>query len=415
MDSNTLIFNMPFDESKGSSYAYDYTSNRADGELLNGAEIVQGVNGNAVKFANGAHCDVDKTVLVLGDNDFTISFMVKNDNTEIVIGSPSMVIILLNFGGINEYEELNVDLKMNVWQSVILVKSGMIYTLYLDGNAVKEVYHNGTLEGISFNQDFYNIDMAMGTIDSVKIYDVSLKQNSIMEELNDEIQQRYTIDGVDFKDYGVCVSGSSGIIDRPQLKTQKTASWDSYNGISVDLNNKYFEARTITLDCFIAAGNKVDFIVKLNKFYELFENNGTQRLMIAVHPTKVLVYEVFLEDGIPISKTFNKYTNVGKFPLKLIEPSPVKRVLKHICSGTSTNTCTISMHTDKMVNIYWGDGTVDYDINGDVPADDDAAIQGDISISHTYSSVGDYYPIIAGCINEITEFTTNAIILWNKL
>lgn len=254
----------------------------------------------------------------------------------------------------------------------------------------------------------------MSTIDSVKIYDVALNQNEIMTEISNNNQQGYTVDGVNIKDFGVYVSSSKGIIDRPKVKAKKTTSWDSYHGVSVDLGNRYFEARTITLECFIIAGDQVDFIIKLNKFYELFEKNGTQRLMISVHPTKVLVYEVYLDDEIGITKTWNDSTNVGEFTLTLIEPSPVKRVLKYICTDTSTNTCTISMHTDKMVNIYWGDGTVDYDVNGDVD-DDDTATAGYIEISHTYSSIGDYYPIITGCINEITEFTTNAIIIWNKL
>jgi hypothetical protein len=51
-----------------------------------------------------------------------------------------------------------------------------------------------------------------------------------------------------------------------------------------------------------------------------------------------------------------------------------------------------------------GDGTVDYDISGE-----------DVAISHDYSQNGDYFPVITGCIDEITDFTTNAIVVWNKL
>ena len=34
MDSNSVILNMPFDESNGSNIAYDYSQNRADGQVL---------------------------------------------------------------------------------------------------------------------------------------------------------------------------------------------------------------------------------------------------------------------------------------------------------------------------------------------------------------------------------------------
>ena len=62
------------------------------------------------------------------------------------------------------------------------------------------------------------------------------------------------------------------------------------------------------------------------------------------------------------------------------------------------------MTTSKYVNIYWGDGTVDYDICGD-----------NVEISHNYSANGDYFPVITGCIDEISSFETNAIVVWEKI
>ena len=227
--------------------------------------------------------------------------------------------------------------------------------------------------------------------------------NDIINITNDNVCQSYTLDGFDIKSLGVFVSSSKGFLDKPKLKEQKQTSWDNYHGVSVDLDHKYFEPRTITLECFIKADDRMEFISRLNKFYELFEKNGTQRLMISIHPIKALVYEVYLDSTIELDKIWHYGQNVGTFTLTLVEPSPVKRVLKHICADNDTNTCTMSMHTEKMINIYWGDGNVEYDLDGD------------IEISHTYNLPGDYYPIITGCINEITEFTTNAIILWNKL
>ena len=95
---------------------------------------------------------------------------------------------------------------------------------------------------------------------------------------------------------------------------------------------------------------------------------------------------------------------VGTFQLKLIEPEPVKRILKHIRISDATKTCTITMTTAKMVNVYWGDGNVDYDIEGE-----------EITITHDYADNGDYFPVITGCIDEITDFETNAIVVWSKL
>ena len=53
---------MPFDESNGSSIAYDYSQNRADG-VVNGATFVGGKNGNAISFAGTDTCEVSKSVI----------------------------------------------------------------------------------------------------------------------------------------------------------------------------------------------------------------------------------------------------------------------------------------------------------------------------------------------------------------
>ena len=60
-----------------------------------------------------------------------------------------------------------------------------------------------------------------------------------------------------------------------------------------------------------------------------------------------------------------------------------------------------------MVNIYWGDGTVDTDVYGDCT--------GKNAISHTYTDYGIYYIIVAGVIEDITDFETNGIVVWNRL
>ena len=95
---------------------------------------------------------------------------------------------------------------------------------------------------------------------------------------------------------------------------------------------------------------------------------------------------------------------VGTFKLKLIEPEPVKRVLKHIRISDSTKTCTITLTSHKLVNIYWGDGQVDYDISGE-----------NRTITHDFAQNGDFFPVITGCIEEITDFNTNAIVVWERI
>lgn len=211
------------------------------------------------------------------------------------------------------------------------------------------------------------------------------------------------LDGVNFKEYGIYVSGSDGVLNRPKLKDPASLSWDNYHGESVDLTHKFYEPRDITLSCFVKADSKKDFIRKVVSFQRQLDKTGTNRLTIDIHPVKPLIYEVYCKDAIEITKEWNDGLMVGTFKLKLIEPEPVKRVLRHVRHGEPTRTCSIKMTSDKYVNIYWGDGSVDYDIRGE-----------DVQVSHDYTADGGYFPVFTECIDEIKSFETNAIVVWEK-
>jgi hypothetical protein len=210
---------------------------------------------------------------------------------------------------------------------------------------------------------------------------------------------KYTINGQDFKTYGVYVSEGSGILDRLKMKEPASVDWPDYHGKIIDLQAKRFEARTITLKCFIKAGGEIDFISKLKTFLDLFNAPGTQRLQLEIDTT-VLPFEVYCGDSITITKKWRPILMTGEFTLKLTEPEPVKRVIKFSGPGT----LNIALSTAQSITLYWGDGTKDTDIYGE-----------ETTLSHNYSNAGTYYPIIAGIIEEITNFSTNGTITWIRL
>lgn len=401
MSTNNIIFQMPFDESDGSTTAYDYSSNRADG-IVSGARFVSGKNGNAISFAGADTCEVSKSVLPSMSMNFSMIMWVQGAECE--IGTPQKLIWVLNFSGYKNYIEIPIEARAGTWFSLALVKRGGIFQFFVNSSRVKEVEANGTLQGVSLNQDFYGGDYGFGLLDDVKIYDVALSQEEIINELSSSKQQAYLVDGHDFKDYGIYVASSDGLLSRPKLKEPMSVNWDNYHGQSVDLAHKYYDTRDITLSCFCKADNKMDFIKKINDFQRLFDKRGTNRLVVDVHPVKPLIYEVYCSDAIEIEKEWSNYLMVGTFKLKLKEPEPVKKVLKHICIGESTNTCTITLTTTKYVNIYWGDGDVTYDVSGEAR-----------TISHKYTANGDYFPVVTGCVDEITSFETNAIVVWERI
>ncbi len=401
MDANNIIFQMPFDESNGSLVAFDYSQTRADG-VVNGATFVAGKNGNAISFGGSDTCDVSKSVLPTMNVDFSIMMWVQG--REIECGSPQKMIWLFNFSGLENFIEIPIETTPGSWYSFAITRRGASFNFYVNSSLVKTLTKSGTLLGLSLCQDYYGGEYGFGLLDDVKIYNVALSQNELINELSTSKQQAYLLDGVNFKEYGVYVSGSDGVMNRPKMKAPATLNWDNYHGESVDLSHKFYESREITLSCFVKAESKMDFIKRITTFEQQFDKTGTNRLVIDVHPVKPLIYEVYCKDAIEISKEWSDELMVGTFKLKLIEPEPVKRVLKHIRVNESTKTCTITLTSTKYVNIYWGDGSVDYDISGDA-----------VKITHNYDVNGDYFPVVTGCIDEISSFETNAIIVWERI
>lgn len=401
MDANNIILQMPFDESDGATITYDYSQNRADG-IVSGAHFERGKNGNAISFFGNDTCEVSKKVLPNMNVEFSILVWAQGRQTE--CGSPSKMIWNLNFSGLNNYVEVTIEAKPGSWFSLAVTRHGGAYKFYVNSSLIKTINNSGALQGISLNQDYYGGDYGFGLLDDAKIYNVALTQTDLINEISNSKQQAYLLDGVDFKTFGVYVSGSDGILNRPKLKAPASLSWDNYHGESVDLMHKFYESREITLSCFVKAESKMDFIKCVAEFEAQFDKKGTNRLVVDVHPIKPLIYEVYCKDAIEITKEWSDELMVGTFKLKLIEPEPVKRVLKHIRISEETKTCTITLTTTKLVNIYWGDGSVDYDISGDA-----------VEIAHDYTTNGDFFPVITGCIEEITDFETSAIVVWERI
>jgi PKD repeat protein len=214
----------------------------------------------------------------------------------------------------------------------------------------------------------------------------------------------YKLDGIDLKTYGVCISSSDGLLSKPKLKAPVSLNWETYNGDVVDLSKRYYESREIQLGCLILADSNADLITKCNTFLALFDQAGTRRLSVTVDSSEPLCFEVYISDNVDIKKTWSSDNLIGTFNLKLIEPEPVKRVLKYTRTSVSDKTVSITLTSSKLLNIYWGDGSHTFDVSGTAQI-----------ITHDYSTNGTYYIVVTGNIDEITSLTTNGTVVWIKL
>ena len=238
------------------------------------------------------------------------------------------------------------------------------------------------------------------------MYNVAKTEKDLLEiQADNDVE--YYIDGVNFKDYGVYVSGSTGLVGRLAQKDALQVDWDNYHGIVRDRNRKRYKERTITLDCFLEASGRSAFVEWTNRFMSLFDGDGTHRLTVEYDgKAKPLDYEVGLYDETDMTKTWGQYNNdlmVGTFKMKLIEDEPVKRVLRHI-SASDNSKATIKVTSTKLLNIYWGDGTHTFNVSGN-----------ETTVEHTYALAGEYDIIVAGVIEDIESFETNDIVVWELL
>lgn len=404
--SDYLVLYLPFDEPSGSAVAYDYSSNRLDAAVT-GADFTGGKVGNAIKFTGTGKAVVSTNPLNLS-GDFTVSVLAKgNKSSAAGDTNPTKIGWLVNLSGVDRYLEQWIDLDPDVWTHLALVRSGSYIRYYVNGALYSETLLSGTIIGILLNQDYYGEELGLGCLDEFQLYSKALTQSELLSLFDSTTRLEYYLDGDNLKSvYGVRVSDSRGVVDGLKMKDPFSVDFDDENGEFIDLNDPVFEPRDLSLDCWLKASDKADFVNKIHEIETIFRNGGTHRLMIITNPTKPLVYEVYMPNGVAVSKRWRDDVMIGTFTLNLREPEPVKRVLKHIVVNDASKTCTITITSDRFYNIYWGDGASDLDVGGTGEA---------VTISHTYETTGDYFPIITGVIKDIEAFSTNAIVVWSEL
>lgn len=403
MAVSNIILNIPFDEIAGSLIAYDYSDNRADAAIEN-ATFIPGREGNAIHFTGKGVGEISQVFLL--NSEFSLTFWVKPLRVEGTV-SPKSISVLFSFNGIDQYIEHEFDVKSGDWTFIAITRSLTDVRVYANSNhistlSIPETF--GNLLGYSVLQDYYGGNYAFADVYDLKAFSAVLGVSELNEVRLNRINISYIIDNIDFKAWDTFVSSSQGIVDGLKMKDPFKVEWSGEHGEVVDLNNPRFDVREIVLNCFMKAEGKQSFLTKSQNFLAQFRKAGTRRLVINVHPTKPLVYEVYVKDGVAIEKTWNDELMVGTFQLKLREPEPVKKVLKYIRTSSSNRTVTITFSSNKMLNIHWGDGTKSLDVYGQ-----------NKTITHEYIANGEYHIIIAGVIEDITSFTTNAIIVWNNL
>lgn len=393
MINKNLILYLPFDDPDGGK-AYDFSHRRNDVTLSNGATLVKdAIHGKALALNGGEAQTV--TGLPFG-SDFTLCLYAKTEESKLSV--------LLNFSGVDHYLEKWIDVTPGEYTFLAFVKSGGAFKVFKNKDLVYTADFQGTPIGLSVNDGSLSESTAL--LDEVMVYDKALSFSEILK-IQASTDVEYYINGKNFKEFGVYVSDHSGLVGKLEQKERLTVDWDDYHGRVRDKKNKRYKERYIVLDCFIEASSRSAFVEWQELFLDQFAKDGTQRLTVEYDgKAKPLVYEVDMPDQVDPKAKWGSYNDemmVGTFQLKLVEDEPVKRVLRHI-STAANSVSTINFSCLKMLNIYWGDGKANFNLSGE-----------NKTVTHTYAEPGEYDIVITGVIEKITDFTTNDIVIWNKL
>lgn len=392
VDKNLLLY-LPFDDPDGSK-AYDYSSGRHDATIKDGAELTKIAKTGKALALNGGECETAQAIPFNGN--FTLCAYVKIGTTRLgwMVALP----------GIEKFCEQWLDVAPETWYFVAFVREGSTLKVFLNSECVYVGALSGNPTGLSLSTD--ELLTTTASLDEVKVFNVAKTEKEILQmQANTDVE--YYIDGINFKDYGVYVSASTGLVGRLAQKEALTVDYDNYHGVVRDRKRKRYKERVINLQCFIEASSRTAFVEWTNRFFALFDGDGTHRLTIeADGKAKPLVYEVDLLDEADVDKKWGSYNDelmVGKFTLKLTEDEPVKKVLRHI-SANNNSKATIKVTTYKLLNIYWGDGTHTFNVGGN-----------ETTVEHTYALPGEYDIVVTGVIEDIEHFETNTITVWDLL
>ena len=128
---------------------------------------------------------------------------------------------------------------------------------------------------------------------------------------------------MNFKTYGVYVSKSEGLIGKPKRKAPEIYEYPDESGHIADLATATYEARKITLDCFIKAPGVVELVSNYNTFTALIlAKTAVKTLQVAIPGMSSLYFQVYVSDLSELEKKFKDGVNVGTFRIVFIEPQP---------------------------------------------------------------------------------------------
>jgi len=199
------------------------------------------------------------------------------------------------------------------------------------------------------------------------------------------------IDGVNvLTAHKVGISNHKGVLGMLKRKVEKFKQWPDEHGEIYNVDNAYFNARTISLEGFVYGDSLTEFNDNLSQFQRIMEQPGLRCFEFYGVEQAFFCYSKEGATASPVNR-LRDGRNAARFQLKLYEPEPYMPVVK--VSASATASLVIAL-TGKC-RIYWGDGQY-------------SNVTAGATYSHSYDSSGYYWIGITGNIGSITTIETSS-------
>lgn len=171
----------------------------------------------------------------------------------------------------------------------------------------------------------------------------------------------WKLDDIDFKDYGVRVSKSSGVLDLPELVDDST-DWLDLNGKDYwqDLSDLKYKDQEILLYCWLKATSYEDFNTKTTAFFSTLTGPGKRDLLTPFGNT----IEVSLQDAVPVTRvtSYLQGLQIGVFTLRLTVSGDSQTKLITIYAGAEPRLVAAYGTDAKHISALQGEDAISFNV-----------------------------------------------------
>ena len=199
----------------------------------------------------------------------------------------------------------------------------------------------------------------------------------------------YTINGEDFRDFGVIVHSVEGLFDNLEMVDMEIQDNPGQHGSIADLSGIRYQSRKISLGLYFYTPGEAARDRRAAFMAEFI--GTTPKRLERTEGDEIRFWDVIPANGSTLTSI---RTRLEDFTLKLIELAPIKEVYRASGSSVSfTLAPKTAGQTQQPVLISWGDGTFS-----------DHCRSGEFTKTYTDGSTT-HYVILSGVMDEVTITT----------